>query len=252
MKKFELITNDWVMMDKTKLFRIRALREFGNVKAGDLGGYIEKESNLSQEGKCWAYDKSFIFGNATVKDNAVVCDNAQIRDNACISDNVIVGDKAFIADNACISDDVTIRGNARIYSHVCISGHIFIGDCASISGYANIKGHGNGFIGGNTLISGNACIDGDVYMISAWINGNAYIKNNADYVTFMGFDRKHLIITFYKDIEKGISVSWGGFWCGRIDDFRKQIKNEYEDSKIGKDYLMLIDLIEQHFKEDEE
>lgn len=252
MKKYELITNDWVMTDRTKLFRIRALRAFGNIKAGDLGGYIEKESNLSQEGECWAYDKSFIFGNATVKDNAVVCDNAQIRDNACISDNVIVRDKVFVADNACISDNVTIYGNTCVYSHVCIGGDICIGDCVIISGHANIKGYGNGFIGGNTLISGNACIDGNVYMISAWINGNAYIKDNADYVTFTGFDRKHIVITFFRDIERKISVTWGSFWCGEIGDFRKRIKNKYKDSKIGKEYLMLIDLIEQHFKEDEE
>lgn len=227
MKKFEL-TTDSIIFCGIKLFRIRALREFGNVKAGDLGGYIEKESNLSQEGKCWAYDKSFIFGNATVKDNVVVCDNAQIRDNACISDNV------------------------TIYGNVCIGGDIYIGDCAIISGHANIKGYGNGFIGGNTLISGNACIDGNVYMISAWINGNAYIKDNADYVTFTGLDRKHIVITFFRDIERKISVTWGSLWCGKIDDFREKVKETYKDNKKGKEYLMIADLMEYHFKKEEE
>ena len=46
MKKFEL-TNEFVTnMFGTKLFRIRALVEFGDVEAGELGGYVEKESNL--------------------------------------------------------------------------------------------------------------------------------------------------------------------------------------------------------------
>ena len=50
MKKFEL-TNEFIVdISGVKLFRIKALIEFGNVKAGDLGGYIEKEENLSHMG----------------------------------------------------------------------------------------------------------------------------------------------------------------------------------------------------------
>jgi hypothetical protein len=39
-----------------KLYRIQALKDFGYVKAGDFGGWVESESNLSQEGDCWIYD----------------------------------------------------------------------------------------------------------------------------------------------------------------------------------------------------
>lgn len=35
------------------LYSIRALRDFGDVKAGDFGGWIESEDNLSQAGDCW-------------------------------------------------------------------------------------------------------------------------------------------------------------------------------------------------------
>ena len=41
-----------VIVDKT-LFRIRALRSFGDIKAGDLGGFIENERNLSHTGSAW-------------------------------------------------------------------------------------------------------------------------------------------------------------------------------------------------------
>ena len=47
MKKFKLTSEFIVDISGVKLFRIKALIEFGNVKAGDLGGYIEKEENLS-------------------------------------------------------------------------------------------------------------------------------------------------------------------------------------------------------------
>ena len=46
MKKFELTTNTKILFGK-KIFQIRALVSFGNVKAGELGGWIEKEENLS-------------------------------------------------------------------------------------------------------------------------------------------------------------------------------------------------------------
>ena len=35
------------------VYRIKALRDFGDVKTGQLGGWIEKESNLSHDGNCF-------------------------------------------------------------------------------------------------------------------------------------------------------------------------------------------------------
>ena len=63
----------------TTLKRIRAavgLRfKCGIVIAkGELGGWIEKESNLS--GNAWVYDNALVFGNAKVYDNALVFGNA--------------------------------------------------------------------------------------------------------------------------------------------------------------------------------
>ena len=57
MRKFELTTDTKMRFGK-KLFRIKALIDFGNVKEGEKGGYIEKEENLSQSGDAW------VSGNA--------------------------------------------------------------------------------------------------------------------------------------------------------------------------------------------
>ena len=53
-KKYEL-TEEAIVVDGHKLHRIRALKDFADVKAGDLGGYVESEDNLSHEGNCWVY-----------------------------------------------------------------------------------------------------------------------------------------------------------------------------------------------------
>ena len=64
MKKFELTTEFITNMFGKKLFRIKALVEFGNVKAGELGGYVEKEGNVSQDGNAWVSGDAKVSGNA--------------------------------------------------------------------------------------------------------------------------------------------------------------------------------------------
>lgn len=64
MKKFELTTETKINICGKKLFRIKALISFGLIIAGEKGGWIEKEENLSQYGNAW------VFGNAEVYDNA--------------------------------------------------------------------------------------------------------------------------------------------------------------------------------------
>ena len=46
MKKFELTSEFITNFFGVKLFRIKALVEFGNIKAGELGGYVEKEKEF--------------------------------------------------------------------------------------------------------------------------------------------------------------------------------------------------------------
>ena len=72
MKKFKLTSEFIVDISGVKLFRIKALIEFGNVKAGDLGGYIEKEENLSHMGNAWVSGNSQVSGDARVFGDARV------------------------------------------------------------------------------------------------------------------------------------------------------------------------------------
>ena len=72
MKKFELLTTDTKDLFGRKLFRIRALRDFGDVKAGELGGYVEKEGNLSHDGNAWVFFDAEIYGNAKISGDAKI------------------------------------------------------------------------------------------------------------------------------------------------------------------------------------
>ena len=84
MKKFELTTDTKMFLGR-KLFRIKALISFGNVKAGDMGGYIEKEENLSQSGNAWVSGNAEVSGNAWVSGDARVYGNVEVYGNARVS-----------------------------------------------------------------------------------------------------------------------------------------------------------------------
>ena len=71
MKKYELTGETKIWCGHT-MHRIRAVDTFGNVKAGRLGGYVEKEGNLSQDGDAWVYDDAQVYGDARVFGNARV------------------------------------------------------------------------------------------------------------------------------------------------------------------------------------
>lgn len=88
------------LTDETKewcgrtLHRIEALKSFGDMSAGEKGGWIEKEENLSQEGSCWVYgdarvyDNAQVYGNARVSGDAWVYGDARVkscRDIFCIT-----------------------------------------------------------------------------------------------------------------------------------------------------------------------
>lgn len=71
MKKYELTEETVTVYGKT-LYRIRAVRDFGSVKTGEFGGYIEKEENLSHFGDAWVYGNAKVYGDARVSGNAEV------------------------------------------------------------------------------------------------------------------------------------------------------------------------------------
>jgi len=98
--KLTKTTKEW--LGRT-LFQIEAVSNFGDIKKGDLGGFIEKEENLSQDGNAWVYDDARVYGNAQIYGNACVYDSARVYGNARVS------------DNARVYGDAQVYGNAHYY-----------------------------------------------------------------------------------------------------------------------------------------
>ena len=70
MKKFELTAEFVTNIFGKKLFRIKALVAFGDVEKGELGGFIEKEDNLSHSGNSWVSGYARVCGDARVSGDA--------------------------------------------------------------------------------------------------------------------------------------------------------------------------------------
>ena len=183
MKKFELTTESITFLGRT-LFRIKALISFGNVKAGELGGYIEKEGNLSHEGDAW------------------VCDNARVYGDAWVCGDARVYGDAWVCDNAWVCGDARVYGDAR----VC----------------------------------GNA-----------WVCDNARVCGNADIATISGFGSEYRTTTFFRTKNNEIAVKCGCFY-GTLAEFREKVKETHGDNRYAKEYLMIADLMEMHFRGEEE
>ena len=117
MKKFELTTESIETASGEKLFRIKALVSFDAVEAGELGGYVEKEENLSHEGNAWVYDNARVYGNAWVYDNAQVYGNAWVYGNARVYGNAWVYGNAQVYGNARVYGNAQVCGDADIYDN---------------------------------------------------------------------------------------------------------------------------------------
>ena len=92
MKKFKL-TKEAKIVFGIKLFRIQALISFNDVIKGELGGWLEKEENLSQFGDAWVSGDARVSGRARVSGDAWISGRARVSGDAWISGDAWVSNK---------------------------------------------------------------------------------------------------------------------------------------------------------------
>jgi hypothetical protein len=106
--KYEL-TEQSKLVEGRRVYRIRALKDFSDVKSGTIGGFVETDRNLSHEGNCWIYD------NAVAMDNSIVVNNAKLKDNSMAMENSQVLDDAVMCNSSVITENAQLYGKAKMY-----------------------------------------------------------------------------------------------------------------------------------------
>lgn len=193
-KKYSL-TDKSITVNGKKLFQIKAEISFGSVTKGELGGYIEKEENLSHDGNAW------VSNNARVCDNARVYDNAQVYGNAWVSGNAWVYGNARVCDNAQVYDNAWVSGNARVYGNAWVSGDAHVSGNARVSGNAWVSAKASftkgRFIGGDDSgkITDITDSTGSTFWKKQYVLGDYEIVSIKDEVCEQSLSGKEVTVT---------------------------------------------------------
>ena len=59
-------------------YQVQALKDFDDVKAGDVGGFVSTSYNLSQVGNCWLYNSSKMYATSRMYNNAKMYANTKM------------------------------------------------------------------------------------------------------------------------------------------------------------------------------
>ena len=279
MGKYEFTgeTKQIEIFEKIKmLHRIRAIVDFGNVKAGDVGGWIEKETNLSCEGNAWVSE------NAIVHDEAVVDGNAVVRGKAIVGNKAKVGGEAEVEGHAWLGGHAVVRGHAEVGGEAVIGGyaeieekaevggeaevggHAWVGGEAVVGGYAEIEekakvrgraevgGHavvrgkakvgGEAEVGGTAIVQGHAVVGGEAEVGgTAIVRGYAEVLSTSHVLVVGPISSRDDFITFYRDKDNEITVSCGCF-LGKLDRFLEKVTQKHGNSKYAQVYCAAAEM----------
>ena len=223
-KKYKL-TDETINLNGVTLYRIEALKYFGEIKKGDKGGFIESENNLAHEGDAWVSDNAHVYGNACV------FDNSQVYGNAFVSGYAQVYGDAFVYGNAWLYDNTRVCGYARVADNARVYGDANVCDDSSVFGSALV--YDNARVCGDALVRGYACVCGD-----------AEISNKSDYIVFQNWWSSGRYFTWTRS---------NNMWS--VDCFygtgEELIKKAYKDSELsGREYERVVRYVESILAEE--
>ena len=118
-KHFELTDKFIINAFGIKLLQIKCTRKIKHADVGDLGGYIEKEDNLS--GDAWVYGNAQVCGDAKMSGNAWVSGDAKVSGNAQVS-----GDAKVSNNNEHCGFDCFGSANRHTHAYKTQSGKVEI------------------------------------------------------------------------------------------------------------------------------
>jgi carbonic anhydrase/acetyltransferase-like protein (isoleucine patch superfamily) len=218
MKKYDLIKIE--DGEYKGLFRVKALKDFCGKKSGTLGGYVESEDNLSQDGDCWVDDDAIVHGNARVFGNALVYGNARVYENARVYG------EARVHGDSCVHEEARVYENARVYGNARVRGVARV--------YGDARVHGDSCVRGVASVYGDARVYGQVC-----IRGDAIVCSVKDYIVFKNWWSSGRYFTWTRS---------NNCWC--VGCFfgtgSELVKRAFEDSELsGREYERIVNYVNE-------
>lgn len=220
-KKYEFTGETKEVLGRTvhRIVAVRNIRRSGCfITKGSLGGWVESEWNLSQDGINWVMDEAVVLDRARVLDNAYVCENAMVVDYAVVCEDALVG------GNATVKDDAKVRGNAGVYERA----RIYEG--ATVSGLVRVRGKAN--IHGTTYLRGNE-----------YISGGADISSAKDFMLFANVGHLLGTLTVFKTTSGGLACTYA-YFKGTVVAFKKYLMRMCKDPDVRHQMEQLLNIAE--------
>ena len=257
-KKYKLINKTFFHSLNRELYQVEALRDFGYVETGDIGGWVEGEKNLSQSGDCWVRDTAQVFGDAKVAEDAQVFGDAQVFDQAQVYgrarvfEHAQVSGDAEVCDNAEVYGDACVFGDAKVCDNAEVYGDAIVHENASVKNNATVRGHadvcGDATVKDDATVSGHAEVLGDAVIAQdSLIRGNSRVTKNSEVLTAgpLGEVQRYVECTPDKNTRK-MQISCGCF-LGGIEEFAQAISEASETDNT--DFLLLLPLLRKKEQE---
>ena len=216
-KKYRL-TDETIEFNGVKLYRIEALKDFGDVKKGEQGGFVQSEKNLSQFENCWICDDAKAYGDSFVAENAVLLDFAQICDDAIATGYSRIYNRAFVHQRAMITGRAIIRNGASVGGNAAVVGE------AKVIEFSKVEG--------SSIVNGHAEIS------------DAIIRRSSDYMVFQNWwsSLRHFTWTRSNNMWKvGCFYGTGA----------ELIEKAYKDSELsGREYKRVVEYVESILRDE--
>lgn len=229
-RKYEILKDQSITLNGHTLYRIKLLKAVCNISPGILGGFIESEDNLSQEGDCWVAEEAAVYGHSIVIENAWVGGSARIHGHSIIRENCLITGSPIII-NSEIKGDSIVRGEAIIENSV-------LQDCALVKGNAELY-HANIF--GRSIVKDFAIVTNVAIKGNACISGKVCIKKDLDYTVIKNFWSSGRIITYTRP-----NRMWRtGCFFGTGEELIKKAYNDYKEK--GDQFKLLVEYVEKAY-----
>ena len=215
-KHFKLTEETKVNEAGVTLHRIMATRDSRHAKAGEKGGFVEREDNLG--GEAWVDNNAEVWGEAFVYCYAYVSGNARVHGNAQIYDHAWVGADARVYDNARVHENAYVGGQADVHGQAEVEGMAAVKDEAEVTGHARVLGW-------------------------AEIGRRAFIEHLSDYCVFQGFGRwKDCPLTAFREKNGEVGVLFEHY-SETLEGFTALIG----DAPSGQTLRAIIEVIKLNF-----
>ena len=121
-------------------------------------------------------------------------------------------------------------------------------EAGELGGYVekedNLAQTGNAWVSGDARVYGDAWVYGDAEVYGdARVCGDAWVSGDADYLLIGRIGSRFSFTTFFKNKDKGITVSCGCF-LGTIAEFRAKVTDTHGNNKHAKMYNLAADMAE--------